>query len=396
MYQCKCCNSSLIKEFIDLGQQPFANKYPLEEQKKNEIIMNLSILICENCFTAFTKTIASRDIMFEEYFYLSSVNKELVNHFNELAKLIPSGSNLLDIGSNDGILLKPLINRNIDALGIDPSENVGKIANDNGLKTIIGFFDEKNTNKIIKQHGRFDYIVASSIFTHVEDSEKFAENVKKVLKDDGTFILEIEYIKNLLSNIEFERFYFDRPYYFSIKGIMSLFKKVGMYVNKIEEINPHGGSLRFYIQNKKSINNSHNKILNDENIFFENIFKSNFKEKVLREAQNFKNFLIDNNKQGKKIVGFGCPARFSTITNFINIDKNLISLVIDDSPLKQKKFSPGMHIPIMKRETLLEIKPDIIIVFAYEYFESIYEFTKQFSAMHYKPIPLSLLERKYE
>lgn len=396
MYQCKCCNGSLVQELIDLGQQPFANKYPSEKQKKNEMIMNLSILICLNCFTAFTKTIAPRDIMFEEYFYLSSVNKELVNHFNELAKSIPSGSNLLDIGSNDGILLKPLMKRNVDALGIDPSENVGKIANDKGLKTIIGFFDEKNTNEIIKQHGRFDYVVASSIFTHVEDSEKFVENVKKVLRDDGTFILEIEYIKNLLSNIEFERFYFDRPYYFSIKGIMSLFEKVGMYVNKIEEISPHGGSLRFYIQNKKSIKNHYEKLLNDENIFFKNIFKSNFKEKVLREANNFKKFLTDNKNQGKKIVGFGCPARFSTITNFINIDQNLISLVIDDSPLKQKKFSPGMHIPIMKRETLLEIKPDIIIVFAYEYFESIYEFTKQFSAKHYKPIPLSLLERKYE
>ena len=143
MYQCKCCNGSLVQELIDLGQQPFANKYPSEKQKKNEMIMNLSIMICENCFTAFTKTIAPRDIMFEEYFYLSSVNKELVNHFNELAKSIPSGSNLLDIGSNDGILLKPLMKRNVDALGIDPSENVGKIANDKGLKTIIGFFDEK-------------------------------------------------------------------------------------------------------------------------------------------------------------------------------------------------------------------------------------------------------------
>lgn len=394
MYKCKCCDSTLVKDLIDLGQQPFANKYPSEDQKIHEMLMNLSILICENCFTAFTKTIAPRDIMFEEYFYLSSVNEELVNHFNELANLIPSGSNLLDIGSNDGILLKPLIAKNINALGIDPSENVGKIANDNGLKTIIGFFDETNTSKIINEYGKFDFVVASSIFTHVENSLEFIKNVKRILKDDGTFILEIEYIKNIISNTEFERFYFDRPYYFSIKGIICLFEKIGMYVNKIEEIKPHGGSLRFLIKNNKNIENISKNKLDEETTFFENIFKSSFNKKVLEEANIFKNFLIESKAQGKKVVGYGCPARFSTITNFLDIDESLISFVIDDSPLKQKKFSPGKHIPILAKETLIEIKPDIIIVFAYEYFESIFKFTKQFSARHYKPIPMTLLDKK--
>ena len=189
--------------------------------------------------------------MFEEYFYLSSVNNELVKHFHELSNMIPENSKVLDIGSNDGILLRPLIKKKIKALGIDPSVNVGKIANENGLPTIIGFFDDQNTQLIYEKYGKFDYIIASSIFTHVISPDDFIKNLKKILKIDGTFILEIEYIKNILSGLEFERFYFDRPFYYSILGVKELFSKHNLFINKIEEITPHGGSLRFFISHKK-------------------------------------------------------------------------------------------------------------------------------------------------
>ena len=138
MSKCSFCNYEAFTKLIDLGKQPFANKYPKKEQFKNEIRTNLTILICQNCFSAKTESIASRNVMFEEYFYLSSVNNELVKHFHELSNMIPENSKVLDIGSNDGILLRPLIKK-IKALGIDPSVNVGKIANENGLPTIIGF-----------------------------------------------------------------------------------------------------------------------------------------------------------------------------------------------------------------------------------------------------------------
>jgi len=389
---CNCCKKSNFQNLLDLGLQPYANKYPSKDLLDNEFKENLLISICLNCFTCNTNKIASRKEMFEEYFYLSSVNPELVNHFEELSKIIPNNSKLLDIGSNDGILLKPLKNKNVNAIGIDPSENVGKIANLNGLKTIIGFFDDEKSDVILREYGEFDYIVASSIFTHVEDSDKFVKNIYKILKNNGTFILEIEYIKNILTNLEFERFYFDRPYYFSIRGIKEIFEKNKLFINKIEEISPHGGSLRFYIsKNPKDLDGSLTKSLTEESLYFKDLFKTNFQDLAFDAASNLKKELIKLRDNKKKVIAFGCPARFSTITNFVDIDKSLINFVIDDSPLKQDKFSPGQHIPIVNRNFLNYENADAIIVFAYEYFDSIFKFTNKFNIPHFKPIPFSRL-----
>ena len=390
---CSCCGSNNLKKLIDLGLQPYANKYPDKDSIKNEFMGNLSILICVNCFTAKTESMAPREEMFEEYFYLSSVNKELVKHFEELSLIFPDNSKVLDIGSNDGILLKPLIesNRNINALGIDPSVNVGEMANKNGLPTVIGFFNSDKAEFIQENYGEFDYLVASSIFTHVENSDEFIKNIKYLMKTEGTFILEIEYIKNILDGLEFERFYFDRPFYFSIQGIKHLFERHGLYINKIEHISPHGGSLRFYIRNTQDNSSIIEKLINLEKEYFKNILSQNFHDTSLSEANKLKDFLVNLKNNKKKVIGFGCPARFATITNFADISLDTLPFVIDDSPIKQSKFTPGKHIPIVKRDFLFQYQPDIIIVFAYEYYNSINEFTAQFNAEHYKPIPLQKL-----
>ena len=208
--KCRICKSKQIVEVVNLGRQPLANKYPKNiKELKNEKKFNLSVLFCKKCKSAQIKKIINRNILFEDYYYLSSVNKKLKEHFNKLAKKIKKFNFIVDIGSNDGILLEPLKKLNVKAVGIDPSINVGKIANDKGLETFIGFFDNKIINKIIKKYTKPDLIVASSVVTHLEAPIKFAKNVKKFLQDDGTLIIEIEYLQNFIQNLEYERFYFD-------------------------------------------------------------------------------------------------------------------------------------------------------------------------------------------
>ena len=150
--------------------------------------------------------------MFTNYYYLSSVNLELDKHFEKLSKTIHKNCFVIDIGSNDGIFLKYLKKRRIKFLGIDPSKNVGKIANDKVYKTLIDFFNIKTVNKILKKYGKPDVIVASSIMTHIEKPIEFAKNIKKLLKENGLFIRDIQYLLNLLNNKVYERFYFDRPF----------------------------------------------------------------------------------------------------------------------------------------------------------------------------------------
>ncbi len=388
--RCKICNSSSIYEVIDLGKQPLANKYP---KNKYEIIkekkFNLKILFCKICKSAQIKKIIDRKYLFENYYYLSSINKKLKEHFEKLAKSMTKYKFVVDIGSNDGVLLKPLKKLKINAIGIDPSLNVGKIANKKGLKTFIGFYDKPIIKKILQKYPKPDLIVASSVVTHLDNPRKFAKNIKFFLEEKGDLIIEIEYLQNFLKNLEFERFYFDRPFYYSAYSLDYLFKEVNMSLYDIEKIEAHGGSLRCFVKNIKNYQKTNrcNKILNYElkklNI---NSFKT-FNNKIIKEANRLKYNLIKLKKEKKNIIGYGAPARVSTITNFANINSELINYIIDDSPIKQNRYSPGKHIKILPKKNNINNKIENVVVFAYEYFEDIKKKFDKLNVNFFKPIP---------
>ncbi len=392
--KCRICNSKKITEVVNLGKQPLANKYPKNKYEINkEKKFLLKILFCKNCRAGQIKKIIDRNILFEDYYYLSSVNKKLREHFEKLALKIKKYNFVVDIGSNDGILLKPLKKLKVKSIGIDPSINVGKIANDRGFKTYVGFFDNKITKKILKEHGKPDLIVASSVVTHLENPIKFAKDIKNFIEIDGTLIIEIEYLQNFLKNLEFERFYFDRPFYYSASSIKELFKTVGMYLYDIEKIDVHGGSLRCFIKNSHNtkITNRCKKILNEEKKNLNVIEFKKFNTEIYKNSKLLKSKLTGLKKQGFNIIGYGSPARVSTITNVAKIDSNLIKYIIDDSPLKQNRYSPGMHIKILPRKNNINNKIDIVVVFAYEYFKDIKKFFNKTKSQFFKPIPFGKL-----
>lgn len=393
--KCKICDSSQLIEIINLGKQPLANKYPKNRiEINNEKKFNLKVLFCRKCRTAQIKKIIDRNILFEDYYYLSSVNKKLKQHFEELALKINKYNFVVDIGSNDGILLAPLKKLKVKSIGIDPSINVGKIANNRGLKTYIGFFDETIINKILKKHQKPDLIVASSVVTHLENPKRFAKNIKKFLETNGVLIIEIEYLLHFLRNLEFERFYFDRPFYYSANSINELFKKVGMKLYDIEKLNIHGGALRCYVKNsfECKVSKRCKKILTEEKENLNTKFLKSFNNEISKHSILLRNQLVSLNKMGKKIIGYGAPARVSTITNVSKINSNLIKYIIDDSPLKQNRFTPGMHIKILPRKNNINNSINVVIVFAYEYFKDIKKYFKNKKVTFYKPIPFKKLK----
>jgi len=393
--KCKICDSKRIFEVIDLGNQPLANKYPknkneIQEEKK----FSLRVLFCKKCKSAQIKKIIDRNYLFEDYYYLSSVNKKLKKHFENLSKKITKYKFIVDIGSNDGVLLKPLKKLKLNSIGIDPSKNVGKIANDKGFKTFIGFFDKPVIKKIMKKYSKPDLIVASSVVTHLDNPKKFAKNIKYFLEKDGDLIIEIEYLQNFLKNLEFERFYFDRPFYYSAYSLNYMFKEVGMTLYDIEKIDVHGGSLRCYIKNRKKYKKTVrcNKVLKEEvRKLNSNSFKI-FNEKIIKEAKILKDTLLNLKKRGKNIIGYGAPARVSTITNFANIGSDLVEYIIDDSPLKQNRHTPGKHIKILPQNNNINNKIENVIVFAYEYFEDIKKKFDKINVTFFKPIPFKQIK----
>ena len=395
--KCDLCNNE-IKEFLDLGNQPLANKYPKKEEFKDEDYFPLKVLFCESCKNVQLGHKVSRERMFENYFYLSSVNEGLVRYFEGLAEELKDSDFVLDIGSNDGILLRPLRSLGVDCLGIDPSFNVGKLANDEGLTTIVSFFNSDCVDKIIKDYRKPDCVVCSSTFTHLDSPHDFIKNLKNLMTEEGKFIVEVEYVGNFIKNIQFERFYLDRIFYYSVTSLKSLFEQYDMDIVDVEEIDVHGGALKVTIYNNsqnKQLTQRAKDWLKKEELELTVEILSGFKDIVKENINLFKNKLQEYKSNGLKVCGYGSPARLSCICNYGQIDENLIKFSVDDSPLKCGRFTPGTHIPIVSKEELEKYDPDLIIMFAYEYFEDI----KRKLNKPYKfllPIPPKEIEKELE
>jgi methylation protein EvaC len=255
MFTCFICNNKTNLLFT-LGDQPLANKYPKsEEDFDSEIIRKMDIYYCQDCNYVNLPCDVDRSLFFEDYYYLSSVNKELVEHFEDLALYIKKGQYQLvvDIGSNDGILLEPLRRLGINYVGVDPSENVSAIANSAGLDTIVGFFDNETATAIEVKYGKPDLICASSVFTHLDSPGKLFEVADDILAEDGEILIEVEYLGSIIDSLGFERFYFDRPHYYSINSLKLIAEKYGYSLVNATLINIHGGSVRAIFQRKNSL-----------------------------------------------------------------------------------------------------------------------------------------------
>ena len=386
--KCEICDSQSVNELLNLGHQPLANKYPRSEHFSEEKYFPLEVYFCENCKNVQLSKHVSRREMFEDYYYLSSVNLGLVRHFEGLAEKLVGANFVVDVGSNDGILLAPLIKRGVRALGVEPSVNVSEIANEKGLPTKCAFFDLKSVVEIKETQGQADVIVASSVFTHLDNPNEFVKAVKELMTEDGIFILEVEYIKNIVENLQFERFYLDRIFYYSLASLRELFKRHGMEIVDAEHIEPHGGSLRVWIRNAEvsKPSKSVSLILNEEQQALSDQSLAQFRKDVLHAIGELKRNLERWKISGLKVAGYGAPARLSTICNFGEIGPGFIAYTVDDSPLKVDRYSPGTHIPIVSRQHLEENAPDILLVFAYEYFRDIVDKIGT-DYTFYKPIP---------
>jgi methylation protein EvaC len=386
--KCSLCGCDDLREFLDLGQQPLANKYPTAAQFAAEDFFPLAVLFCESCKNVQLGTFISRKRMFEDYYYLSSVNAGLVRHFEGLARELAGERFVVDVGSNDGILLRPLKSLGVKAIGIEPSINVSKIANDEGLTTICGFFDAATAAQVERDHGKPGVIVASSVFTHLEDPHQFIETVLALLEDGGRFVIEVEYIGNILKSLQYERFYLDRIFYYSLTSLKHLFAQHGMDIVDVRHIEPHGGSLQVTAQRAGRGTPSERvaQQLRAEEAALTRENLQRFKHDVVAQTEALRAALTQYKSAGRRVAGYGAPARVSTICNFGKIGPELIEYTVDDSPLKQSKFTPGTHIPIVTREMLLKDRPDIIVVFAYEYLDDIRKKTPG-GHRYFLPIP---------
>ena len=374
---CRCCDSKNLKRVISLGYQPLANNL-LNSPAEQDEFFPLEVNYCQDCYNCQLSYTVEAEKLFSHYLYLSSTGLSFVNHFKEAAKSYINQFNLnkdtaqiIDVGSNDGIALKPFKDLGFkNILGIEPAKNLAKIANDSGIKTIQGFL---NKDLIRKINERADLILASNVFAHVDDIKSISDCFFSLLKKDGVLIIEVQYLLNTLLDFTFDNIYHEHVNYWSVLSLNNFFNKQDAKLFKVEKINTHGGSIRVFITKDKSkkTDKSVEDFINKEKELGLDKFKiyEEFSKKVKQIKNNVKKNITNLKNNKKTIVGYGSPAKATTALNFYNISKE-IDFIIEDNSLKQEKFLPGVKIPIKSKKFLKE-KPDYLLVLAWNFFEDI-------------------------
>ena len=376
-FECRSCGNTNLKRVLSLGYQPLANNLLNKKDQKTELYP-LEMNYCENCHNCQLSVAVDSKKMFSNYLYTSSTSKVFRDHFvraankyiNEL-KLNSKKSYIIDVGSNDGVALKPFLDKKFKKiLGIEPAKNLAKLANKNKIKTFNGFLTEKNIKKIKKGA---DLILASNVFAHSDNLDEMASCMIKLLNKKGTIVIEVQYLMNTLKDLTFDNIYHEHYNYWSLTSLMNFFKKFEVKLFKAEKIETHGGSLRVYLsKNKKiKIDKSVSKLLSEEDNFGIKNFKTykSFGEKVYHIRENVIKNINKIKKKEKLLVGYGAPAKATTALNFFGITKQ-IDYIIEDNKLKDNKFIPGVKIPIISKNKIKQ-KPSCTLVLAWNFFNDI-------------------------
>ncbi len=383
--ECRVCGSG-FNHYLSLGLSPLANNLNDKRNEKNELYP-LDLNFCKKCYNSQLSVVVPPKKMFNNYLYLSSTSKQFRDHFLNFAKKIKKELSLndksvvVDIGSNDGIFLEPLKNLGIKAIGVEPAKNVAKIANSKGLFTLTKYFDDKTVIKIKNDFGKVDVVTAFNVFAHGDGLKEILENTQDLLKKDGEFIFEIQYLLRTIKDLTFDNIYHEHVNYWCLLSILKFFENSEMKVYKVEEVDTHGGSLRVYTtkNKKKRIHESVNHYIKlekknklDKIETYYN-FAKNVEKIKQKSLSNIKNILSD----GKNIIGYGAPAKATTVLNYFGINDKYFKYVLDDSLIKQNKFIPETNIQIKSKDSLKTDKYDYVLVLAWNFFDSIVKNNKQ-------------------
>ena len=376
-FDCRSCGNTDLKRVVSLGYQPLANNLLKKKNDKCELYP-LEVNFCAKCYNCQLSISVDPKKMFSNYLYTSSTSKIFRNHFVEAAKkymkelkLDKKKSYIIDIGSNDGVALKPFLDLGLKkVLGIEPAKNLAKLANKNKIKTFNGFLEKKNLKKIKKNA---DLILASNVFAHSDKLKEMAECMFSLLSKKGVIIIEVQYLMNTLKDLTFDNIYHEHYNYWSLTSLINFFNQFDATIYKSEKVDTHGGSIRIYVKKNKKVKveSSVKKMFNEEIKFGIKKFKTyqEFGNKVYQIRKNVRKNIKKLRDNNNLIIGYGAPAKATTALNFFGISKE-IDFVVEDNKLKHDKFIPGVKIPI-KNKSHIKDKNNTLVVLAWNFFKDI-------------------------
>lgn len=370
---CRACLGKKFKLWFGLGIQPLANNLIDNVEIFEEHSFPLGLMVCENCQLVQLTHVVNPDLLFKNYLYYSSTSQVFKDHFLALAKeqfildKVHKDDLVVDIGSNDGILLAPFKAQGAKVLGIEPAADIANQAVKGGIETIPEYFTLELAGKIRESHGEAKLITATNVFAHVDDLDEILDGVKFLLAPDGRFMIEVAYLPKMIQQGTFDLIYHEHLCYWHLSPLQTLFARKGMYIDEAKIVPVHGGSLRVFARvGIATLKDPRDSGLTKSKEFWD------FPKEVEEHKREIVSVLTKYKKQGKRIIGYGAPAKMSTMTNYFDIGSEVIDYIIDDSPAKWNKYSPGQHIKIVEPlKDLSHCTHDFIFIFAWNFAESI-------------------------
>ena len=388
-YECRVCNVE-IKELMSFGKMPIANAFVINKND-DQYLFNLKIGFCEKCFTFQVLEIPEAKKMFNNnYAYLASTSQVMKNHWKELGdklikeKKLEKSSFVVEVGSNDGIFLENISKREIPHLGIDASKNVCDIAEKKGVKTLNGFFGVSIADEIVSKHGKADIILSTNTMHHIEDINNVAEGMSKLIKDNGIIVTEDPSLLEMIKKNSYDQIYAEHMYIWSLASMNSLFNKFNLEVFDIENNNFHGGCSRYFIgkKNKRKISQNvivHEKLETKIGINKISTYKK-FTENVKLSKKKLNQLIYKIKDEGKKIVGYGAPAKSTTVLNYCGLNYESIDVIYDNSATKINKYTPGKSLIKINNSSNFEKElSEYCVLFAWNHKDEILNKEKQYS-----------------
>jgi SAM-dependent methyltransferase len=382
---CRFCKASLGAVFADLGSSPLANSY-LSPARIDEMepFYPLRALVCERCLLVQLEEFQTPDHIFSEYAYFSSYSTSWLEHCRLYVERVMAqfdlgtDSRVVEIGSNDGYLLHFFCQNRIPVLGVEPAANVAEVARERGIPTLVGFFGREMARSLASEFAA-DLLVGNNVLAHVPDLNDFVGGLKILLASGGTLTMEFPHLMRLVEGKQWDTIYHEHFSYFSFLTACHVFAAHGLRLFDVEELPTHGGSLRIYgchedDSSKPDTDRAHELQKREVEAGYLRLETYiDYGSRVAADKRQILEFLVGLKNEGRRIIGYGAPAKGNTLLNYCGVGCDFLDYTVDVSPHKQGYLLPGSHILIRPVQTIREDRPDVVLILAWNLREEIVE-----------------------
>ncbi|MFJ3976309.1 methyltransferase domain-containing protein [Streptomyces sp. NPDC090021] len=381
MLSCRICGGRL-HEFIDFGQQPLSSGLLEPEYLGDEFFFRLAVGVCGDCTMVQLTEEVPRHLMFNSHYpYLSSGSSVMRGHFEETARhflqseLAGKDAFLVELGCNDGVMLRALAEAGVRHLGVEPSQSVADIARRQGIRVATEFFQESTAADIRKEEGHAQVIFAANTICHIPYLDSIFRGVDELLAPDGVFVFEDPYLADIVDLASFDQIYDEHYYFFSVSSVSAMVERFGFELVDVERLPVHGGEVRYTIARagRRTPSPAVAELLGQERLrgLSELTTLQGFVTRVERARDELVALLRRLRDEGRTVVGYGATAKSATVANYCGIGPDLISFISDTTPNKQGRLTPGSHIPVRSRADFENPYPDYAVLFAWNHAEEI-------------------------